>query len=140
MTKLLSGLDHPAYHIQTHLRGYNGKPDVFMVHSDADAARILRITGPNWTQIQHAELAAQHILAAQKQAECYAKLLNDAAMETFGRPYSIIDYRISAIACDEFTDEKKDALRFAAHSMNNHKTLARAHAFAARRRPRASFQ
>ena len=138
MTNLLSSLDHPAYHIQTHLRGYTGKSDVFMVHSDVDAARILRITGPNWTQIQHAELAAQHMRAAQKQAECYAKLLNDAALETFGRPYSILDYRISAIACDEFTQEKKTALRFAARSMTNHEKLARAHALSARRHTRAS--
>lgn len=130
-------LDHPAYHAQVKLRYYNYPVSVFQAVTDTDAAKILRRLNPEWTKQDHATLAQRHREAAQRQSEAWNRLLNEAAEQTFGRPYRVTDYRVSGIACDEFSDAMKTQLRFAAHATTYHKRASSAHARAARTAPNA---
>ncbi|KVP39966.1 hypothetical protein [Burkholderia ubonensis] len=127
-------LDHPAYHESISLPKYNGKVNVFQATCSTDAAKVLRRANPDWTQDDHLNLASLHAMESAKQQMRYNVLLDDAAQEAFGRPYHVTDYRISAIASDEFSAEKKAELRKAAHARTYHDVVARAHLTAARRR------
>jgi len=137
MAVLEPQLDHPAYHQRVRLRGYNYATTIFQAVSDRDAARILRKTNPTWSSQDHLDLAAQHAEAATRHAKEWSDLVQEAAQETYGRPFRFEDYRISAIASDDFTPEKKERLRFAAHAETYHKLASRAHALAAKRTKQA---
>lgn len=129
---LVAELDHPAYHERVKLPGYNGKTTVFQAVTDRDAAHVLRRVNPAWTKEQHLELAQRHAGETLRQREAWNKLLNEAAQQTFGRPFQFFDYRISGIGRDEFSEEHKVALRFHAHATTYHEQVSRAHAHAAR--------
>ncbi|MDT8992772.1 hypothetical protein RQP54_18005 [Curvibacter sp. APW13] len=133
---LLGALDHPAYHQQIKLRWYNGRINVFQAVTPTDAAKVLRRLKPTWTKDEHASLAQQHADAADQHERAWSQLVDQAAIETFGRPYHITDYRISGIACDEFSEPMKQALRFAAHARTYHRQLSGAHACASGQRRR----
>ena len=127
-------LDHPAYHQAVKLRGYNCLVSVFRATTDADAAKVLRRLNPAWTPAEHATLANAHAAASDRQRAVWDALLNEACLSAFGRPFQFADYRISGIGRDEFPEPVKEKLRFAAHATTYHGILARAHAYAARRR------
>lgn len=127
-------LDHPAYHESIALPKYNGKVTVFQATSSTDAAKVLCRVNPDWTNADHLTLASLHATESAKQLMRHNVLLDAAAQETFGRPYRVTDYRISAIACAEFSEEKKAELRKTAHARTYHDVVARAHLTAARRR------
>lgn len=131
---LVPRLDNIAYHQSVKLSKYNGEITVFQAVSDRDASKVLKRLKPDWTKEDHAELAKQHAKEAEAQQQEWDRLLDDAAMETFGRPFMFTDYKISAIGRDEFSVEKKTAIRFAAHAATYHQLASRAHAMAARSR------
>lgn len=131
-------LDHPAYHIAVKLPKYNGHVNVFQACTPLDAAHVLRRNNPQWTKDDHLRLATAHAAQAARARDAYSELLDEASMEAFGRPFQVWDYRISAIGCDEFSDEHKDALRKAAHAKTHHLAAARAHAKAANPRSTAT--
>ncbi len=124
-------LDHAAYHQQVKLPKYNCRVNIFQATCPADAARLLRRNNPDWSKEDHLQLAQQHAERSSLEREKHAQLLDAAAMETFGRPFRVTDYRISAIGCEEFSEEKKEALRFSAHAGTTHLICSRAHAKAA---------
>lgn len=131
--KLRPELDYPAYLAEYKVRGYNGKVNIFQAVSVKDAATILRRVAPEWSKEDHLRLAAQHSRAALELRDEWSKLADEAAVATFGRPFRFTDYRISGIACEEFSAYYKERLRFAAHASSNHGCASRAHAEAARR-------
>lgn len=134
MASLVERLDNPAYHQGVKLRGYNHRVTVFQATSDRDAAKVLRRLKPDWSKSEHAELAKAHAAEADSQRMEWDRLLDDAAMATFGRPFQFQDYRISAIGREEFSDEHKQKIRFAAHATTYHTLASRAHAQASRGR------
>ncbi|WP_434716086.1 hypothetical protein [Paraburkholderia sp. A3RO-2L] len=134
MANLNPKLDHPAYHAAIRLPKYNGAVTVLQAVSTTDAARVLRANHPEWTQADHYQLASLHATEAAKQEMRYSKLLDAAAHETFGRPFAVTDYHISAIGSELFSEEKKVELRQAAYAKSNHKAIAMAHLQAARAR------
>jgi len=123
-------LSDQAYAEKHRVRGYNLRIRAEDAHSHRDAANVLISNRPDWTRADHEFLAAEHELAAQMQSERYEQALNRASMETFGRPWSIFDYRISCIGRDEFSTEMKATLRYHGHATSRHKALAKAHAAA----------
>lgn len=127
-------LDHPAYHEAVRLPKYNGPVNVIQAVTSRDAAHVLRRANPDWTPVDHLTLADLHATEAARQLMQYNALLDQAANETFGRPFQPTDYRISAIGSDLFSEEKKVALRHAAHARTNHRVIASAHLKAAGRR------
>ncbi|KVP65668.1 hypothetical protein WJ97_11615 [Burkholderia ubonensis] len=129
-------LDHPAYHQSIQLPKYNGKVTVFQATCSRDGAKVLHHANPDWTEADHLTLASLHATESAKQLMRYNVLLEAAAQETYGRPFRATDYRISAIASEEFSEEKKAELRKAAHARTHHDVVARAHLTAARRRKR----
>jgi len=133
----MKALDHPVYHQRVKLRLYNCHTDVFQASNPRDAARILRRLKPDWTRDEHLELSQRHGEAAILQSKRYAELLDVAAQATFGRRFEFTDYKISAIGSEEFSEPHKVALRFTSRAATNHRTLARAHAAAAHRAPKA---
>lgn len=132
MAQLVAQLDNPAYHQRVKLRGYNGSITIFQATSDRDAAKVLKRVKPEWTPGEHETLAHAHAAEADTQRAEWNRLLDEAAMATFGRPFQFADYRVSAIGRDEFSEEHKQKIRFAAHASNYHTQAARAHAQAAR--------
>lgn len=127
-------LDHPAYHEAIRLPKYNGPVNVIQAVTTIDAAHVLRRANPDWTPVDHLTLADLHATEAARQLMHYNSLLDQAANETFGRPFQPTDYRISAIGSELFSEEKKIALRHAAHAKTNHRAIASAHLKAAGRR------
>lgn len=131
---LATRFDHPAYRAAIQLPKYNGKVTVFQAVSDADGARVLKRANPDWSQEDHLALARLHAAESSQLSAQYSALLDAAAQETFGRPFQVADYRISAIGCAEFSEERKTALRNAAYGKTRHLRLAHAHLKAAGRR------
>jgi hypothetical protein len=127
-------LDHPAYHDAIRLPKYNGPVTVIQAATSLDAAHVLRRANPDWTPVDHLTLADLHATEAARQLLQYNALLDAAATETFGRKFQPTDYRISAIGSELFSEEKKTALRHAAHARTNHRVIATAHLKAAGRR------
>lgn len=134
MHTLAKPLDLPAYAERVKLPRYNGPITLFQALSDRDAAAVLTRLNQNWSLQNHKMLADSHAQQAMVQQADYERLLDEAAMETFGRPFLITDYRVSAIGRSEFSEEKKDQIRFAAHASNCHKQASRAHAVVANRK------
>lgn len=133
---LLSDLDHPAYHLAVKLPKYNRRVTVFQATTPLDAAHILKRANPAWTKEDHQQLSQAHATRGRQLNERYSQLLDEAALETFGRKFLPTDYHISAIGREEFSPEKKVALRNAAHASTYHQYAARAHAKAANPRSR----
>lgn len=131
MPTLVRSLDHIAYRTPIRLAKYNGRVTVLRTHGHADGAKVLRRVNPDWTHADHFALAARHAQEAMRLNTEYSQLLDTAAMETFGRPFKVSDYKISAIGCEQFSEPAKEALRFAAHASTNHMTLSLAHRRAA---------
>lgn len=135
----LPSLGHPAYTQAIKLKGYSCHVNIIRATCSADAAKILKRLHPSWSRQDHDELAKAHQAARVDMEREYSELLDVAALQAFGRKYHITDYRISAIACDEFSEEHKERLRYLAHSATKHAIAAGAHAHAARyMRARAS--
>ena len=129
-----TSLQTQSYQKRFKLRGYKGPVTVFQAVNFRDAANILILANPDWSKNDHAKLAETHAKQFNQHRIKWSEMANVAAMETFGRPYQITDYRISAIACDEFSMEMKEQLRTHAHASSKHLTLANAHAAAANSR------
>lgn len=127
-------LDNSVYHVAIKLRGYNHKVTVFQAVSDGDAATILKRLKQDWTQKDHLRLAKLHAEAVERMQKDWNRVADTAALDTFGRPFLFGDYKISGIGREEFSEEHKSQLRFAAHAATYHGVLHRAHLRAARRR------
>lgn len=57
---------------------------------------------------------------AERSRRAWSREAERAALETFGRPWQFTDYRISGIGSDQFTDERKERLRFLAHRRSDY--------------------
>lgn len=125
-------LDHPAYTGRVRLRGYNGAVSATGACTPLDASHVLRRLNPAWTKQEHAALGDYHAEQRHLCDQQWSTLVDEAALATWGRPYSIFDYRISGIASDEFPEKFKTRLRFLAHASANHSRLSHAHRAAAR--------
>lgn len=125
-------LDHPAYLAARKLRGYRYPVIPTGACTNSDAGKILILNNPAWSKADHLELAVLHRKAADHSAACWTKIADAASMAAFGRPYEITDYKISAIARDEFSEEHKRLLRHHALAGSNHRLLACAHEAAAK--------
>lgn len=134
MPTLVRSLDHQAYRTPIRLAKYNGRVTVLQAQGQSDGAKVLRRVNPDWTRADHFALSVRHGQEAVRLNSEYSQLLDAAAMETFGRPFRVSDYKISAIGCEQFSEPAKEALRFSAHAATNHKTLSLAHRREAGRR------
>lgn len=134
MPKYISpALDHPAYHQDVKLRGYNCRTTAVGAVTPADRARVLRRLNPDWTRTEHLELAARHLAESQRLNELHTKLLDEAHLAAFGVPRQFHDYRITAIGREEYAPESKEMLRQAAYGSTEHSRLASAHMAASKR-------
>ncbi|WP_321935503.1 hypothetical protein [Paraburkholderia sp. J8-2] len=116
------------YETQVPFPRYNGKPSVLRAVSDSDAARILRNVLPGLTREEHQSMASIHEDMAERCRLAWDLIVNLASVETFARPYGFMDYKISGIAREEYSDIRKDQLRVLAHNQTKHSRAARAHA------------
>lgn len=110
------------------VRGYNGKVNVFTAANFRDAAKLLH-RQPREPE-QHQLLSKLHKQAAEMCSSMWGLVADQAALEVFGRPFRVSDYRISGIACEEFNDVLKDWLRHFSHEYSRHMDLSHAHAYA----------
>lgn len=130
---LAEHLSRAEYRQPISLRGYNRNVTVLSALTAQDAAKVLQHVMPGLTRAEHQHLAGAHEAEARRQSNEWSRLADEASMETFGRPFGCFaDYKISGIARSEYSEEKKRALRFAAHAEGNHRAASRAHAWAAR--------
>lgn len=125
-------LDHPAYSAQVKLKGYNGKTTVHQAVNAQDGGKILRAAHPEWSAADHAKLSDAHRRAATAHDKEWDVVANEAAQQKWGRNFEFGDYKISGIGSDEFSARHKDKLRTLAHGKTKHRTLADAHAAAAK--------
>lgn len=125
-------IDHPAYSAQVKLKGYNGKTTVHQSVNAQDGGKILRAAHPEWSAADHAKLSDAHRRAATAHDKEWDVVANEAAQQKWGRNFEFGDYKISGIGSDEFSARHKDKLRTLAHGKTKHRTLADAHAAAAK--------
>lgn len=125
---------HPAYKASVKLRGYSRETTAAHAVTPQDGAKVFVRVMPAWSRQDHARLAILHHGAAKFHEKKWSDVANHAAMAAFGRPYQITDYRISAIASEQFSDTEKTRLREHAHSASYHLALAAAHNCASRMR------
>jgi len=136
-TQTHSLLDHPAYLMVVKISGYNtigSRITVFQAVTDADAAKVLIKACPEWSKQDHLRLQEEHRAEAKRHREAWEKVADEAAQATFGRPFQVTDYRVSAIGSYEFSPEHKQALRLHAYAKGKHQRLASAHGIAAHSR------
>jgi hypothetical protein len=126
-------IDNPVYATRQKLPKYNVQVSPLSAHG-SDTGKLLAGRLPGWTKADHLQQAELHTAEADRMMKEWGKVANDAAKETFGRPYQATDYRISGIASDQFSDEKKEQLRKLAAGQSRHKDAAYAHASAAKLR------
>lgn len=132
--KSLALLSHPAYRARVRLRGYNHAVSAAGAVSARDAANVLITANPAWTRQDHRRIAHEHQQAEAYRRRAWGEEADAAAQEAFARPYRFTDYRVSGIACEEFSDSHKAMLREHAHSASAHSALAAAHRAAAHSR------
>lgn len=95
--------------------------------SDRDAANVLIKKYPTMTKDGHASEAKAHSEHAEKAANAHDRLLDAAAQKTWGRKFHVLDYKISGIGSDEFSNEDKTNLRDLNKKINYHSDMHRAH-------------
>lgn len=95
-------------------------------------ARMLRALLPLWDKVAHTKLAQNYLARAGAHDALVIWLRELACLETFGRPFEFTDYKVSAIGRDEFSEERKNQIRYHAHTATDLRELARAHAWCAR--------
>lgn len=127
-------LNHPAYTGVVRLKGYNWPVTVQQACTPPDAGKVLIRLNPDWTKQDHKTLAAAHQAASSEMEAKWNALVDEAAMQTFGRKFQFSDYRISGIAAEEFSPEHKEQLRTLAHARTKHSRIAQAHTAAAKSR------
>lgn len=135
----MTPVDHPAYIGALRLKGYRSPVTISQASTSSDAAKVLTRLHPGWSKLEHVQLAEAHLDQYKGLLRRWSEVLDQAAMQTFGREYHISDYRISGIACEEFSEEHKAQLRTLIHTAQKHKDIADAHREAAKYR-RAKFQ
>lgn len=127
---LAKGFDNEVYHMRVKLPGFNASLNIFS--GQHSAGKILNhVSKRAWSKEQHETLAAKHLKCAHAFEVLYNEKLDEASWATFGRPYSPFDYKISAIAREEYSEEHKEELRFMAHARTHHRDIAYAHLSAA---------
>jgi len=117
-----------GYGQRVRLPKYNIRPSVFSALTDSEAAKILRQIMPGLSHSEHDALSRLHSDMADLCESSWAVIVNQASIEAFGRPYQFTDYKICAIAREEFSEERKEQLRTLAYSRSKHLAAARAHA------------
>ena len=117
-----------GYGQQVRLPKYNIRPSVFSASNASDAAKILRLIMPGLSRGEHDALSRLHAEMADMCESSWSVIVNQASLETFGRTYSFGDYKVCAVAREEFSAERKEQLRTLAYSRTKHLAAARAHA------------
>ncbi len=104
----------------------------YLVRLDPCAAgRALRQLLPTFQRADHLAAVAYHLHRAQRLDRIWSQVAERAAIDAFGRPWQFHDYRICAIACEEFAPRHKRVLRHCAYNATTHRDLALAHTRAA---------
>jgi hypothetical protein len=122
-----------VYHKRVHLRGYNGPQSVQSAHG-ADKGKVLRALMPGATRAEHEAAYRKFKIRADRLRKLHGNLLDKAAMQTWGRKFSIGagDYRVSGIGSDEFSAAMKDKLRKVIAQGREAENAAAAHSSAGR--------
>lgn len=92
---------------------------------------LLKCLMPDVDKSQHDDLARQHAKAGKKNTRLWNLQFDRAMLRTFGRPFSIGDFKISGICREEFDDRTKSLLRKYAYNSGMHERLAVLHKMAA---------
>lgn len=110
----------------------------FLAHfAPRAASRALRHLLPNFQRTDHLAAAAYHLQRARRLTRIWSQVAERAAFDAFGRPWEFHDYKICAIAREEFAPHHKRVLRHCAYNATTHDDLALAHTRAAGlRKPR----
>lgn len=124
---------HPDYSTRVKLRGYNGPVTVTSAHG-ADAGKVLRKLHPEATKEEHKSIARKYQKRADALKREYFKLLDKAAMETWGRKWQTTDYQVSGIGSSAFSAKMKDKLRRSNSEFNLYEKASHAHQAAAGKR------
>ena len=121
------------YDAPVRLPAYTRSPSVNSANSTGDSARVLRKVMPWLSVAEHRAMANVHLDMMALALTSWATIVNLASLETFGRKYEFSDYRVSAIAREEFSAERKEQLRLLSHAETKHRNAARAHEALAKR-------
>lgn len=125
-------LNSPVYTTAVRLRGWNGLRTAKSVCTTSATVSVIRKLRPDLRKEDHCAIAKYHQARVEKLNKIWNLVVDRAAQESFGRPFQFGDYKICAIASDEFADRHKRVLRHCAYRATEHKHMVVAHVAAAR--------
>lgn len=125
-------IDRSIYKHAVKLRGYSCLVTVHSAVSARDGAKVLRCLFPSMSPEQHAQLAVSARQQAASYEASYSNALKAAFLRRYGRPPSILDYRISCIWDEALFEDDKDRLREYGYGRTEFVRIARAHEAASR--------
>lgn len=131
---LPSNVGDLLYNTPIKLRGYTSTQTAASVLVGKHAGVILVRLRPDITKAQHAQLSKTFSDMAKKMESKWGKVINKAARETWGRDFNVLDYRISGIGSDEFSEKYKKELRTLAQGSSKAERIALAHEQASKSR------
>ncbi len=95
------------------------------------AGKALKRNVPDWTKEDHIEAAHYHRRAYEKADEEWQRVVKIAHQAACHRKWTILDYRISGIGREEYSEVHKKRLRDLTRAAAAHYNLAYAHLHAA---------
>lgn len=128
----LKTLNAMAYSTRARVYGYAYKPTVFSVVTAQGAAKIINQQIIGWTKEDARRMSKFHQEEAARKEALWYKKREEAHMRVFGVEPTFLDYKISGIGRDEYSEEDKNFLRACAHDGSRHKRLADAWAYLAK--------
>lgn len=129
---LLGDMFSAEYIERVKVKGYTEKRNIFELHSPLEMGKVICSVMPNKSLMDHDSLAKMHIERYKTLQKEWSELVEKASMETFGRKYQITDYKVSGIACNEYSEDHKKELRRLSHAATAHQILSLAHEAAAK--------
>ena len=127
MKKPLKMLMDPIYDEKVKVPKYSGKVSVLSANDSRVAANILINLAPRMSKSEHARIASQYKDLANYLDQQWSKTADSAALRAWGRPFTILDYRVSGIGSNDFSESEKAKLRYFAHTATRAIKAAAAH-------------
>ena len=97
-----------------------------------DAAKVIsRLC--RLTKVEHAKAVEYHQSRSKRLSAVWKLVVEKACHDAFGRPWNFFDYKICAVARNEFSEKHKRVLRHCTYKATMHDNAAAAHERLARR-------
>jgi len=111
-------LENPVYHIRQKVAKISVPVSpTTSIAAGQTGAKLLKQRLTGWTKADHKKAVVKLEKMAKRAKADYARALDRAAQETWGRKWKPTDYKISCVGSDEFSESIKKKLRVLCRKM-----------------------